>query len=868
MEPAVQSTSSPRAPRLRPATRVVLLAGTMAAATSAIYALELAGAPAPLGRLAVPWWLLGLLFFLAETFPVHLYLRHESHSLSLSDLGLVLALFLASPGQVLLAQLGGAGLAVMLVRRQRPMKAAFNLALFGFTSSLALLVFHLMVTPRDAYGPIGWTAAVAAVCTAAVAGVLLVTAAIRLAGGTAPLRSLPFVGAVALTGSLASASLGVAGLELLQLNPRALWVLIIPSGSCVLAFYAYTRQRRRREHLESLYDAMRAIQSAPELRSAIGELLQAARAMLSAEQAEIVLLPRSDGDSILRSTISAHSEVLLEPGELSQAAELALRAVALNEQAILLPRGRSPHVLDPYLAEREVRDGVVTAVRGEHGITGLLLVGDRIGDVATFNTDDRTLLETFAKHTGVVLENDQVRERLRHQAFHDALTGLPNRLLFTDTVALALARAADGSAPPSVLFLDLDDFKTVNDSLGHSAGDELLLLVAERVRRCGGEEGFAARFGGDEFAILLPSSTPEQVIAFATELLDQFNSPLPLAGREIAIHPTIGIATADRDATTAEELLRNADIAMYTAKGNGKRGYATYQPEMHARARRRQELASALARALERDEIYADLQPIVSLTDGQPIAFEALARWQHPEHGLLLPGSFIPLAEETGATPAIARIILRESCRHVAAWQTAFDRPDLAVSVNLSPAELQNAALVEEVGLILRDSGLNPEHLILEITESTALRDPKSTIVRLQQLRTLGIKVALDDFGTGYSSLSHLRDLPIDYVKIAKPFIDALQGEDGDETLVKAILQIAETLQLQVIAEGIEHPAQAETLTRLNCQLAQGYHFSRPVNTDAAEAYLRATSQQRWRTEQARLRTIRQRKMPATAISG
>jgi Amt family ammonium transporter len=294
---------------------------------------------------------------------------------------------------------------------------------------------------------------------------------------------------------------------------------------------------------------------------------------------------------------------------------------------------------------------------------------------------------------------------------------------------------------------------------------------------------------------------------------------------------------------------------MYTAKGDGKRRYAIYEPEMHARAKRRQELASALARAVEREEILVHLQPIVSLPSGRIVSFEALARWQHPEHGLLAPSNFIPLAEETGLMTAIGRIVLQQSCRRLAAWQaTLAEDTTLAISVNLSPTELQNPTLVEDVDAILSEARLASQHLILEITESTAVRDPAATILRLRQLRDLGIKVALDDFGTGYSSLSHLRELPIDFIKIAKPFIDALQHAESGQTLVKAILHIAEALELDVIAEGIEHAAQAEILSRLNCGFAQGYHFSAPLDEESATALLRATVQQQWRDAQRRRR--------------
>jgi diguanylate cyclase (GGDEF)-like protein len=833
----------------------VLVAG-LGLAALAIYLTTIRGLPAAAGPFHLRWWFLVPVFLIAEGFPVHVHFRRETHSLSMSDFALVLALFLAPPSELLLAQLIGCAAAVIFVRRQRPLKAAFNLAQFGFTGCLAILVFGTLVHGQTAYGVAGWAGALAAASVASVAGVLLVAVAIRLTDSGAHLRELPFVAALGLTSAITSASLSLALLELLRADARAVWLLALPVVISAIAFHAYTRQSRRRQHLEFLYSSMRTMQTMPNLQAATRELLQAAQRMVSAELSELILLPRSKDEPVLRSVIDAQGERLLEPVALSPAAELALHGASLSEKAILLPRKREPHVLDAYLAELGVADAVVSAIRGEAGVTGILVLGDRSGDVVTFTVDDRKLLETFANHAGVLLENDQVRERLQYQAFHDALTGLPNRVLFAERVAQALAQPRPGVIP-MVLFLDLDDFKTINDSLGHSAGDELLVAVAKRVRECAGALGLAARLGGDEFGILLPNASLEEAQQLAADLLEAFRGAMTLAGREISIHPSIGIATADQHVTTADELLRNADVAMYSAKGNGKRGSAVYEPEMHARAKHRQELASALERAVERDEIRVHYQPIVELATGGIVAFEALARWQHPDHGLLSPDSFIPLAEETGITAAIGRIVRREASQQLALWRATYPgSPLLWVSANLSPAELQTPRLVEDVVMALRDASLGSENLVLEITESSALRDPDVTIERLRELRDLGVRVALDDFGTGYSSLSHLRDLPIDFVKIAKPFVDGLVGSATAETFVKAILQIAKALELAVIAEGIEHSEQALILSSLDCELAQGYRYSRPLDAQGAEAYLRLTMQQGWLAAQERRRAL------------
>ena len=818
--------------------RVGVLGCVVALLAAAIYAIGLAGLEAP-GELQVPWWTLVVVFLIAEASVVHLHFRSEAHSLSLSEAGLVFGLFFASPLGLLSALLAGGSLALLAFRRQRPLKVAFNLAQFALSACVALLIFRALTDLAGAEGPAAWLAALAAAGTASVTGVGLVGVAIALSEGTKTLRELPKMLGIALAGSLAIASLAVAAAELLQRNAWAVTLLLVPALGCALALRAYAGQRRRHAHVEFLYQSMRAMQSAPELRSAVRELLAAARAMLAAEFAEIVFLPSSAGEPALRSTISPTRERLLEMTGLSERETAAVEVASDEPDAILLPRGRARHDLDDYLAERELPDAMLTVLRAESRVVGVLLVGRRAGDVSTFNADDRKLFETFASHAGVLLENDRVKEQLRYQAYHDALTGLPNRLLFAQQVRDALTHDGDGEAP-SVLFLDLDDFKTINDSLGHGAGDELLVAVAHRLRSHVRPGDVVARLGGDEFAVLLQRTGVEAAERAAERLVSALRTPFVLSGHEMSIHASIGIA-GHYAAGTADELLRNADVAMYSAKDNGKRGYAVYEPEMHARVRRRQELIASVERAVQRSEITVHYQPIVSLVDEQTVALEALARWQHPERGLVPPGAFIPIAEETGLMVPIGRTILRQACRDLARWQKAHAAwADLSVTVNLSPSELQNPQVADEVAAIIAETRIAPRSLTLEITESGAMRDQEATIETLHVLRRLGVRLALDDFGTGYSSLSHLREFPIDILKIAKPFVDDLDTESSDSSFLEAILGLARALDLTVVVEGIETADQAATLQRLGCRLGQGYHFARPLDRTAASKHLTA----------------------------
>jgi diguanylate cyclase (GGDEF)-like protein len=788
----------------------------------------------------LPWWALALMFLLAEAFPVHLHFRSETHTLSLSEFAVVVGLFLASPSALVLGMTIGSAAALVLIRRQRPLKAVFNVAQFVFSVASAVVAFRAVATLGDGV-PVAWLAAAAGAAVFGLVSVLLVTVTIAIAAGGTRLAELPRTIALALAGSLASASLAIVAVEVVQADARAIGLLIVPVLFWAFAFRAYGEQRRRHEHLEFLYHTMRATQNAPEFRVAVRELLSAARELHSAEYAEIIMLGSAPDDGVLRSIVVDSSEELVLPTKPTPATELAIRRADDRGGAILLPRGRNFNDLDAFASERGLRDALLVALRREQQTVALLVVGNRAGDVSTFSRDDRRLLEAFAAHASILLENDQVKEQLRYQAYHDALTGLPNRSLFTERVGTALAK---GSPDTTVLFVDLDDFKTINDTLGHSAGDDLLAAVAERVRACMNPKDLAARLGGDEFGILLLREDEQDVAEqTAARIVDALRSPFVVQGREIQVRASIGIAHRASSTLTADELLSNADVAMYSAKADGKQRYAVYEARMHTRVRRRHELGLALERALEHDELTVHYQPIVALSDTRTVAIEALVRWQHPTRGLMLPANFIPLAEEMRLLLPLGRMVLREACSRARSWQSAYSaHANLSVSVNLSPAEIQNPRLTGEVEAVLAETGLAPEALILEITESGAMADPIATLDTLRRLQRLGVRLALDDFGTGYSSLSHLRTFPIDILKVAKSFVARLDQDGDDVTFTDAILRLAATLQLTVVAEGIERPEQANVLRRLDCALGQGYFFGRPLSPADAELHLAETS--------------------------
>jgi diguanylate cyclase (GGDEF)-like protein/PAS domain S-box-containing protein len=435
-----------------------------------------------------------------------------------------------------------------------------------------------------------------------------------------------------------------------------------------------------------------------------------------------------------------------------------------------------------------------------------------------------------------VTERRELEEQLAHQAYHDSLTGLANRLLFTDRIAHALERGHRHRNLFAVLFIDLDDFKTVNDSLGHAAGDELLVEVARRIRSCVRPEDTCARLGGDEFAVMIEDlESPGTATTVADRILSEMARPLIVLGSEVTVQGSVGIALGTGE-QTASEIMRSADLAMYRAKNEGKARYALFEPAMHTDAIERLALKADLQRADIAEEFELHYQPIVTVHEGALVGVEALLRWRQRDRGLVLPGEFIELAEETGLVLPLGRHVLREACRQVASWR-ANGYAALGVSVNISAKQLASRSLRADVAAALEQAGLDSSALTLEITESTLL-DSQLVIRRLEELRSLGVRIAIDDFGTGYSSLNYLHRFPVDTLKIAHAFVEELGANADQERLVAAILRLGATLGLDAIAEGVETIGQRDRLRTLGCKYAQGFLFSHPLPADELGALL------------------------------
>jgi diguanylate cyclase (GGDEF)-like protein len=783
----------------------------------------------------LPWWALALGFAAAELFVVHAHVRGSAHSLSLSELPLILGLLLAQPHDVVVAQVAGSALVLAVRRGHSPVKLAFNLAQLTLTSALAVVVLHGLAPSLHASGPVLWAATFAAVGCASLVGALLVFCAIGLTEGAVPSRQLAMMMGTDLVVALTNTSVGLACASVVAEDVRSGWLLLPPSVILLLAYRAYLSERTKHQSLEFLYEVARSVSRAPDLETGLLNLLARCRESFRVRGAEVVLFA-TGGDIPLRTSLDEDGRQVMEPMAASMAA--ALRDCVQDERAALVERSEATGELRRYLEQRGIEQALVAPVPGETRLTGVMILSDRIGVSTSFSRSDLRLFETLAEHAGMSFEFDRLEQaigrmqelqsRLEEQAFRDPLTELPNRALLMGRLEESLARP-QGSV--TLLYVDLDDFKRINDEGGHAAGDAVLVALAERMRSCVRPDDLAARLGGDEFALMLEDVDDVHGETVAARLLAGLTD-VSAEGVRLSVGSSVGIASAPAGGATPDELMKQADTAMYRAKQAGKGHVRVWSPEMRGDGLAAAPRAAEIRRALAAGEIEAHYQPIVSLVTGEIVAVEALARWRHPRHGLLGPSDFVPVAEETGLVGALDRAILAQACRAAA----LLPGREPAVHVNVSPAGLRTRALIDAVDAALAESSLAPERLVLELTETTLSVDAPVTLEVLVALRERGVRIALDDFGTGYSSLAALRELPVDVLKIPKPFLDGRGRPDHERALLAMLVGLGPLLGLQVVAEGIEREEQRALLGELGCELGQGYLLGRPVPIEAIAA--------------------------------
>jgi diguanylate cyclase (GGDEF)-like protein len=820
--------------RLPPMGGIVLYGAALAALAIALFFGFLHGAE-PLTDPQLPWWAIAVGWAVAETCVVHLHFRRSAHSFSLADFPFVFGLAFASGDGFLIGALLGAG-AAYAFRRLPLIKLGFNLAQLALAVCVAFVIVRAFAEPSDTFGPGAWLALWVATLATGALSIACIAGAIAITERNMTLGTLRQMFTMDLVFTAANSSIAIAAAVLISTDARAALLLLVPAGIVFGVYRAYVTERQQHEKLEFLYESNRALTRSPEVAEAIEGVLARSLEAFRSEIAEVVLFS-ADGTP-LRSTYGPGSErVTMVEADHGAAEELAA-LIDADKPVVSLTPPYEPAGLRAHLEQRGIRNAMVAMLPGESRLIGIIMLANRFGLERGYSGEDQRLLEVLANNASVALQYDRLeqavtklrvlQEELHHQAYHDPLTGLPNRLMFMERLRGELAET---TGTLGVLFIDVDDFKIVNDTLGHAVGDALLVSVAGRLRHSVRPQDIVARLGGDEFAVMLPGvdDPVAELGAVATRVLRGFDTPVHAADELVPVHLSVGIAESSRT-RDPDELIREADLAMYQAKTSGKGRFAFFDPPMAAAMLRRHDLKTELAGAIERREIMVEYQPIVDLETGRISAGEALVRWEHPVRGRIAPAEFIPLAEESGLIRAIGRHVLEQTCRQAQRWEAVApgDLP-LRLHVNLSAAELRDPDLISGVQATLEEFGLPPERLALEITETELLDDAVASAARFGELRALGIRIALDDFGTGYSSLSYLHSLPLDSLKIAKPFVDGLEGDGHDASFIGVIVELARKLGLDVIAEGIETPAQLDALRDLGVEFGQGFLIGRPA---------------------------------------
>jgi diguanylate cyclase (GGDEF)-like protein len=783
-----------------------------------------AAGPPPLWRLA----LAALALVAGDMVLLHLRFGHDQHSFTWSEAAVIIGLVaLPSPWLPLTAVVSIA--VAHLVARRALLKVAFNATSFAAGCVLASTA-HEWVIDRfgghDLAHPARWAALAAAALVffawnnTTVAGAIAFSQGVRF--GTVFSRGLR----ISLLVWFGNTVVGVLLVSMAASKPSML--LIVPPLATLLyiVYRGYLRAMQERDTWKVLQAASRDLvrTDRTELASVV---LERAGGLFDADLAELVLVGDvADGATVFR---RAGGDVERNDGDLAALAGTWWGRMACEQEPFEIHVSRAPAAQRTELESLGLAMCVVAPLVTPEGCIGALRIGFR-GKVRLASRELQ-VFTTFVNHVATAVQNERLFEEMRSQALHDPLTGLPNRTLLLERLRHGQLRGQRRGTSVAVLFLDLDRFKVINDSLGHHFGDQLLVEVARRVSETVRPGDTATRFGGDEFVVLCQDLLGEgHALDVADRLVSAFDQPFVVAGEQVFLTASVGVAISAGPEDDPVALVRDADAAMYRAKAKGRARCEVFDQEMRAAAIDRLETENDLRRAIDRGELRLVFQPTVDVATQRVIGAEALVRWDHPTRGLVEPGAFIPLAEETGLIHPLGRWVLMEACQQLAAWSVELRPHDqLSVAVNLSPHQLGDPGLVDQVAATLASTGADPGRLVLEVTESALLEDADAALEVLERLRALGVHIALDDFGTGWSSLSYLNRLPADVLKIDRSFVGRLGGDRRDRSLVAGMIDLAHALDLLVVAEGVETPSQLADLFAMGCDVAQGYYFSRPV---------------------------------------
>jgi diguanylate cyclase (GGDEF)-like protein len=831
--------------------RLVALIGAVSTATVLLIWLGIGSLPDHVELPGPPGLLLFLLlavgFAAAEVAMVNVPIGRSAFTLTLTEIPLVVGLFVLPPQHLVAARVLGALIPLVLRTRGSVLKVAFNLANYSLEVIVLLVVWHLALNGAAPLSPWGWAAIGIAVVVTDLLGMVLICLAIAASTGGRPRLDAELVGLGPIP-ALVNASFALTLVYVISVDWRAIWTLGVLASVLFFAQRTHHTLGRRTASLERLSTFTGQIGGGLDVESAASAAVVFIAQAMRAEVVELSLAAQFAGrergwEGKYDGTTSAPSTPIRADG---------LSPWLAPGQLLVRRRVKDP-ALETSLRAAGLRDAVAMLLTGEDGVIGTLLVGDRLGDVETFERADLRELQALGNHLAVALQNarradligEQAAETL-HASLHDTLTGLPNRRLLEDSL-----REHDAGVPHSLVLLNLDRFKEINETLGYPAGDALLTMVAARLRRAAPETAVLARVGGDEFAALLPRADAETAAAVVALLRHALSTPFELDELMITVGASFGLTTI-APGTAAIDVLRRADIAMSHAKEQ-RTGLETYRPELDAGSRERLTRLTDLRRAITDGSLSVWVQPKVSLHDGRVTGVEALVRWMHPEHGMILPDDFIPIAEHSGLITPLTMTVLRQSLQACDAWRRA--GKSLGVAVNLSPRSLLEPDFVEEVARALAAVEVPASAVTFEITESSLMADPERAIQALRRLRDLGVRLSIDDLGTGYSSLAYLQRLPVDEIKIDRSFLQRadLDALDDSVAIIGAIVDLGHRLGREVVAEGVEDEASWATLRTLGCDSAQGYWMSRPMPTQDFLPWLEA-----WRpTAVAALRAVR-----------
>lgn len=796
----------------------------------------------------VPWWSLAIAFYAVEWLAVDLRRRFSHDTLSMISVPLVVGLFTLAPMSMLAAQAVGA-VGYASSRRQPTRFRVFFVTWRLLQVAVALLVFSVMPGSFGQLGPLSWFGSVTAALAAYVVGSALAHV-LALFSGLRP--SVAESGELFAYGSvvtMANTGLGVLIVYTLFVDARMLSFTVLPFFVLFAAYRSHRSSREERARWKTLYDLARKLREAPEVDTALSVAAHQAQKLFQAQFCEIVITIGAKPDAYRLISGPGLGDGVMEPEDFDRWSALSNEAKRQEGPYLVGSAGR----LASHFGDRQlpIRSAMITTLEMGDGPAGLMIVANPL-DAHAFDAADLDLLGTLAGQVCVTIRQGhlehslalltQVKEELQHRAHHDELTGLANRAFFRERVWRALRETRRTDGRMAVMFIDIDDFKVINDSIGHLAGDKVLRTIARRLREHCDPDATIARLGGDEFGVLSKNLDGTQdAEQAARRILASIGAPMRVEGEDVTVHASIGIAFG-KYGVSASEVLENADVAMYAAKNRGTDCIQVFETKLHSDVRTHFRLRHQLDVAVPDEEFRLAFQPMVDLHQGRLVGFEALLRWSHPGRGLLMPNAFLKLAEDSGRIHEIGRWVMWEALRRAEEWRRILGRDsDFSIAVNISASELDEADLVEEVGAALAARGVLPRTLTLEITESTLM---EAAAERLDELRQLGVRLAIDDFGTGYSSLASLYQMPVDILKIDRLFVDGLGSNDPSEEdagpFVNTIVGLGRVLGLEIIAEGIETRAQLSRLRDIGCELGQGFYFDKPLTARQATRLVEA----------------------------